>query len=292
MSHWLFPHLGTLTLAVLILNCACGCTHVSGSGRSQFNVLSVSQETSLGDQAFDEVLTPAEGAAPRLIATGAQWEQVQRVSARVFASANRQHREIAQQFDWEIVLIDDAKTVNAWALPGGKCAVYTGLLKVADTDDMLAVVLGHETAHAIARHGGERISQGLILQLIGAGLVLGDLPPTAQSGAMLALGVGSLKFDREQESEADAIGLLISADAGFNPTAALTLWTKMGDQASGGVPEFLSTHPSFQTRLERLRAIMPRAEAIYTNRLASPDPTGIFKNSRATLKTPSADRNR
>lgn len=260
------PALRVVVVLALLIGGASGCTRVSGTGRQQFNVLSVDDEIRLGDEAFDEARQPG-GAAANIITSGPQYERVQRVAGRVFDSANRRHPEIARRFDWRIVLVNDAEVINAWALPGGDCAVYTGMLEVASTDDMLAAVLGHEAAHAIARHGGERISQGLILQLGQAGMVLADMPPAAQDATMMALGVGTLKFSRDQESEADALGLLIAADAGYDPRAAVELWKKMAARGGSAPIEFLSTHPSEQTRIKRLEQLMPRAMQIYEARM-------------------------
>lgn len=237
-----------------------GCTTVSGTSRSQLNILSEEEERSLGDQAFAEETEHA-----KVIRSGPAYDRVQRVSARVFESARRNH-PIANTFDWRIVLIDDPKTVNAWALPGGKCAVYSGLLAVADSDDMLAVVLGHECAHATSRHSGERITQQVLGDaLANTAFVLADMPPAGQQVVMAGLGMGGLAFSRQHESEADELGLYMAADAGFDPRTAIPLWERMSASSPGTV-EFLSTHPSGSTRISRLEAIMPRAMSIYERR--------------------------
>ena len=164
--------------------------------------------------------------------------------------------------------------VNAWALPGGKSAVYTGLLQMAQTDDELAVVMGHEASHAIARHAGERISGNVIIQgaMQGTAVALGDMSPAAQQATMAAMGLGSnvgvlLPWSRLQESEADNLGLMIAADAGYDPRSAITLWRRMSEK-SGAPPEFLSTHPSDETRIGRLNKIMPKAMRLYEAALA------------------------
>jgi predicted Zn-dependent protease len=253
--------LGTAALlAAVALWHALGCTTVSGSGRSQLNMLSASQERSLGEQAYAE-----EMAGAKVLTSGPEFERVQRVSRRIFDSARREHA-IARTFDWQVTLIDDPRMVNAWALPGGKCAVYSGLLKVADTDDMLAVVMGHECAHATSRHSGERITQQVLGEtLANTAFVLADMPPAGQQAVMAGLGLGGLAFSRSHESEADEIGLMISAGAGYDPRAAITLWQRM-DAASPGSIEFLSTHPKESTRIARLQRIMPQAMRIYEAR--------------------------
>ncbi len=242
-----------------------GCQQVSGTDRTQFNILNVATECELGDEAYAEATAKAT-----IIHQGADAERVQRVAARIFESARRRHPEIARRFAWHIVLVQDDATVNAWALPGGKCAVYTGMLKVASTDDALAAVLGHEAAHAIARHGGERISQSVAGSVIvdavseSAGLSEGQ-----QQLLDAALGMGGLSFSRSQESEADELGLLIAADAGYDPRAAISFWEAMSGRDRGGrPPEFLSTHPSERTRIERLQRLLPRALRIREQALA------------------------
>jgi predicted Zn-dependent protease len=257
------------TFAILIalgLASATGCTTVSGSGRSQLNMLSASEERSLGEQAYAQELSGA-----KVVTSGPDYERVQRVSRRIFESANRNHA-IARTFRWDVVLIDQPKTVNAWALPGGKCAVYSGLLRVADTDDMLAVVMGHECAHATSRHSGERITQQVLGEtLANTAFVLADMPPAGQQAVMAGLGLGGLAFSRSHESEADEIGLIISADAGYDPRAAITLWQRM-DAASPGSIEFLSTHPKESTRIARLQRIMPAAMRAYEARVQTSTP--------------------
>jgi predicted Zn-dependent protease len=166
------------------------------------------------------------------------------------------------QFKWEFTVIDDDKTVNAWALPGGKVAVYTGILNLAGDDDaLLATVMGHELAHATHRHGAERITENLGLQIITAGaqivLDMQSYDPKTVEGVMAAFGVAGnvtmLKFSRAHESEADQVGLIYMARAGYHPAKAIEFWQKMSELAGdGGPPEFLSTHPSHETRVENL----------------------------------------
>ena len=242
------------------------CNTVSGTTRSQLNVLSPAQERQLGDEAYQEMLS-AKGV--RKLTSGPGYERVQRIASRIEDASRRLHPRAVRDFQWQWTLIEDDSTVNAWALPGGKSAVYTGMLAMAKTDDELAVVMGHEAAHAIARHAGERISGNLVLQgaLQGAGAALGDMSPAAHQATMAALGLGSnvgvlLPWSRMQETEADELGLMIAADAGYDPRSAIDLWTRMG-QGGGSPPEFLSTHPSESTRIQRLQRLMPRAMLAY-----------------------------
>ncbi len=242
------------------------CTQVSGTGRQQFNVLSVSDELDIGQEAYVEELNAAKQAGHPLLTTGAQHDRVIAVSRRVFDAATRLHPEIALQFQWEMTVIDDPKTVNAWALPGGKSAVYTGLLPVAANDAQLAAVIGHEAAHAIARHGGERMSQQSVLKLLTTvGFQFSEADPATQQVVLNALGLGTLAFSRSQENEADQLGLLIAADAGFDPRESIPLWERMAQSGGASPPEFLSTHPSEGTRIRRLHALMPAAMVVWQN---------------------------
>ena len=245
---------------------ATGCNTVSGTKRSQLNVLSESEERQLGDEAYQEALSEK---GVKKVTSGPDYDRVQRVADRIEDASERLHAKAVRGFEWQWSVIDDDKTVNAWALPGGKSAVYTGMLRMAKSDDELAVVMGHEASHAIARHAGERISSNMVIQgaLQGTSMALGDMSPAAQQATMAALGLGSnvgvlLPWSRMQESEADELGLLIAADAGYDPRTAIDLWTRMSSQ-SGAPPEFLSTHPSENTRIKRLQKLMPKAMKLY-----------------------------
>lgn len=257
--------LQTSAVAVILLTLP-ACNTVSGTTRSQLNLLSTAQEERLGDEAYQEMLSEP---GVRKLTAGPAYDRVQRIASRIEDASRRLHPRAVRDFDWEWTVIDDDANVNAWALPGGKSAVYTGMLAMAKSDDELAVVMGHEAAHAIARHAGERISGNMVLQgaLQGAGVALGDMSPAAHRATMAALGLGSnvgvmLPWSRMQESEADELGLLIAADAGYDPRSAIDLWTRMG-QSGGSPPEFLSTHPSEGTRIQRLQRLMPRAMLAY-----------------------------
>lgn len=172
-------------------------------------------------------------------------------------------------FNWEFNVVDE-NTVNAWCMPGGKVVVYTGLLPVTQDEQSLAVVMGHEIAHAIARHGNQRMSQGLIVQFGAAALsiALSQKPALTQQLFQQAYGVttglGTLKYSRSHETEADEMGLVFAAMAGYNPEAAVTFWERMA-AAGGGQkpPELLSTHPSDETRIKNLKAFMPKAKQYY-----------------------------
>ncbi|MHC4380469.1 MAG: M48 family metallopeptidase [Planctomycetota bacterium] len=253
-------------LPTLFLTLVAACSTVPGTGRSQFNFMSPAQEMRMGAQAYQEML-----ADERIITTGPDAEMVRRIGERIATSAmDLLPDSDAKRFRWEFKLIDNPEMVNAWALPGGKTAVYTGLLPVTQDEDSLAAVMGHEVAHALAHHGSERMSHGMILEIgmLGASMSMKDMDPDQREGMMLALGVGAnvgvmLPFSRSHESEADEIGLMLAANAGYNPEAAVGLWQRMGALSSGAPPEFLSTHPSSETRIERLQALMPQANKLY-----------------------------
>jgi len=238
---------------------------VEGTGRRQANFFSIDSEMSMGAEAYDQML-----AEERVITSGSDAEMVSRIGNRVAQAAIELYPKYASLFDWEFKLIDSPDMVNAWALPGGKCAVYTGLLPITGDENSLAIVMGHEVAHAIARHGGERMTHGSLLSVAMAGtaIALSKQPPEKRDRMMGALGVGSqlgvmLPFSRHHESEADEIGLMLAAAAGYDPRAAIGLWERMASAGGAGPPEWLSTHPAEQTRIKRLRKLMPEAMELY-----------------------------
>jgi predicted Zn-dependent protease len=175
-----------------------------------------------------------------------------------------------QGYQWEFNLVEDDQ-VNAFAMPGGKVVVYTGLLPVAKNETGLSVVMGHEIAHAVAKHGNERMSQMLVQQMAGMSLAaaLQSQPDTTRQLAMAAFGVGSavgflLPYSRVQESEADHLGLMFMAMAGYDPREAVEFWQRMAAEKGGGSPpEFLSTHPADETRIQNIRQLLPEALQYY-----------------------------
>lgn len=245
--------------------------------RSQLLLVSESQEMHLGTQAYAQVLKDPK---VKISHDPREVEPVKRVAARIIEAAkNSKYAEIAKQFEWEVSVIKDDKTLNAFALPGGKIAVYTGIFPVAKNEAGLAAIMGHEVTHALARHGAERMSQG---QLAQAGLTVADVligssasnPATAQL-MMAALGLGvnvgvMLPFSRSHESEADYVGLLLAAQAGYDPHEAVHVWERMGQLSKGQPPEFLSTHPGHDTRITHLQEWMPEALKYYRPRPGMP----------------------
>ena len=171
-------------------------------------------------------------------------------------------------FEWEFNVVDDP-TVNAWCMPGGKVVFYTGILPITKDERGIAVVMGHEIAHAVARHGNERMSQALVVQAGGIGLqvAMSEKPELTQGLLLQSYGVGSqlgmLKFSRTHESEADKMGLVFMAMAGDDPTEALQFWQRMAEQGGQTPPEFLSTHPSDDTRIKDIQDFLPEVLKYY-----------------------------
>jgi predicted Zn-dependent protease len=252
-----------LVVALLILG---ACARTPFTNRSQLILVSAEEETKLGAQAFKEVKSKSK------VVSDGRTRPLLDVGQRLARAANR------PEFKWEFVVIDDAKQVNAFALPGGKVAVYTGILPVAQTTTGLAVVLGHEIAHVLARHGAERMSQGLVTQVGGSllGAFLGS--GASAQAVMVAYGLGAqlgvlLPYSRTQESEADHIGLLLMARAGYDPREALGFWKRMEKSAGGGgqPPEFISTHPSHGTREQQIEAWLPEAQRYFDAAARAPE---------------------
>lgn len=258
----------TLSRSVLLLPLALtlACATVPGTERSQFVLVPASVADDMGRQAWDETLATA-----KVVKGGAQAQMVQRVGKSIVAAAGRLYPERSAGITWEFVLIDEPQTANAWALPGGRSAVYTGLLPMTQTEDGLAAVVGHEVCHVLARHGAERMTHTLIFNM---GMSLAqimnqDKSPEEQDALLQTLGmVGQagaiLPFSRTHESEADHMGLMLAADAGYDPRAAVSLWERMGAAGGERPPEFMSTHPSEDTRVAQLTALMPEAMALYS----------------------------
>ncbi|ETX03242.1 MAG: hypothetical protein ETSY1_00795 [Candidatus Entotheonella factor] len=244
-----------LILGVLIIF---ACETVPITGRSQLMLMSEPEEMQLGLTAYREILSQENLSQSRRVNA-----MVERVGKRIAAVSNRPN------FEWEFRVIDKDQA-NAFALPGGKVAVYTGILKYTQTEAGLAVVMGHEVAHALARHGAERMSQSMLANtgLNALGAIAGVQNPGVMQAISLAYGVGvELPFGRSQESEADRIGLVLMAKAGYDPREAIPFWQRMSaGKGEGGPPQFLSTHPSGETRIRQLQEWMPEALSHYRPR--------------------------
>ncbi len=240
------------------------CAHAPYTERAQFIILPRSQEMSLGASAAKDILKKE-----KLSTNAEETALVERVGKRVAAVAD------APDFTWEFYVIDKPDTVNAFCLPGGKVFVYTGLFKVATTEDDLATVVGHEVSHAVARHGAERMSQAQALSVAGTVGAAAVGVSTGSSAAMdafqTAYGIGAnvgvlLPFSRAQESEADHIGLILMAKAGYDPHTAVGFWEKMAENSKKQgkkVPAYLATHPSDDQRIADIKRLMPEALSYY-----------------------------
>lgn len=246
------------------------CARVAVTGRKQLNLVSNSEIIPMADQQYDSVIRTA-----KLSNNAQQTAMVRNVGTRIAKAVERymagQNASAELEgFQWEFNLIDDPKTVNAWCMPGGKVAFYTGIMPICQDEAGVAVVMGHEVAHAIAKHAGERMSQGLLANgLLGTlGAALGQNPTLTQQVFLQAVGVGAqlgmLKFSRQQESEADHIGLIFMAMAGYDPHVAPKFWERMMAQSgSAAPPEWLSTHPSNASRIHDLNKEIPEAMKYY-----------------------------
>jgi predicted Zn-dependent protease len=186
-----------------------------------------------------------------------------------FMNANKKYKKRIAGYNWQFNLVNDDKTVNAWCMPGGKVVVYSGLLPVTQNETALAVVMGHEIAHAIARHGNERMSQGVAVQTGGAILSVALSTKSAVTqdlfkqsyGAVSGLGV--LAYSRKHELEADKLGLVFMAMAGYDPKEAVAFWERMAKASKGSNFALLSTHPSDEKRIEEIKAFLPKALKYY-----------------------------
>jgi predicted Zn-dependent protease len=246
-----------VALVLLGVTTFSGCTTVPETGRRQLNFMTPADEMQLGFSEFDkmkkEVPISKDAAANAML---------QRVGKRIAAVAPLPDAQ------WEFVVLD-SKEANAFCLPGGKVGVYTGILPITKDEAGLATVIGHEVAHAVARHGGERISAAMGLQMLGVAVDVATAETKYHSAYVAGYGLGSqlgvaLPHSRLQESEADHLGLLYMARAGYDPEASVAFWQRFADfnnQQGGATPWFLRTHPMDETRIERLKGWMPEAKA-------------------------------
>ncbi len=262
--------LSVVSMALMMMLAACSRNAITG--RNQLSLVPESEIQSMAKQEYQQFLSQNKVVSS---SQSRDAEMVKRVGSRIASAITSYYKSkgLGSELDgyqWEYNLVA-SNDVNAWAMPGGKIVVYTGLLDVTQNEAALAVVLGHEIAHALAQHGNERMSQGLITQLGGAALslALSSKPQQTQQLFMQAYGIGSavgytLPHSRNQEYEADKLGLIYAALAGYNPREAIPLWQRM-EAANNGQkpPEFLSTHPPEGNRIKRLQEQMPEALKFY-----------------------------
>lgn len=251
-----------------ILTLAMGCATNPLTGKSTLALVDNSTIFPSAFQQYSQFLSEN-----KVITGTADAKRVETVGIKIKDAAQKWlsaigHGNYLKDYKWEYKLVDD-KAVNAWCMPGGKIVVYTGILPITKDEAGLATIMGHEVAHALLNHGQQRMSAGLIQQAgaVGVGLALNDKKAETQQLAMTAYGAGSevfgmLPFSRSHESEADKIGLILMAIAGYNPDNAVPFWERMGAASGGGAPpEFMSTHPSHDTRVSNLKKWIPEAKA-------------------------------
>ena len=241
------------------------------TGRKSHVAMSTREEASLGVQSYQQVLAQSES-----IHSGPDLEMVKRVASRLATATGK----AGADFDWQVSLIRSSQA-NAFCLPGGKIVVYTGILPITQNEPALATVLGHEMAHATSRHGSQRVLEQNLAQtaLTGVAMSLSDMDYDKQRAVMGALGAGTqfgvlMPFSRKHESEADEIGLLYMARAGYDPRESIRFWQRMENAGGAQPPEFLSSHPSHGTRIQQLEAEMPKALEEY-NKSSYADAPGL-----------------
>ncbi|OPZ14190.1 MAG: TPR repeat-containing protein YfgC precursor [candidate division BRC1 bacterium ADurb.BinA364] len=255
----------------LVLALAAACATVPLTSRSQLAFIPDSQLLSLSQDNYKQILQES-----KISTDAANTAAVRRVGARLSQATEsylQAHGYSTASYKWEFNLIDDDSQQNAWCMPGGKVAVYSGILPICKDESGLAVVMSHEIAHAVARHGNERMSKQLIVELGGAALdkALAAQPEKTASLFLLSYGVASeygvmMPYGRMQESEADRIGLILMAMAGFDPRAAAPFWERMAQAGGSRPPEFLSTHPAPATRIADIQRHLPEALQYYQPR--------------------------
>ncbi len=249
---------------LLLLLMACSKTVMTN--RSRINLIPAQTINSLSANEYRSFLSQS-----KTLKSGKEVELVRRVgndlreAVEVYYRATGKAAEL-REFAWEFNVIDE-NTVNAFCMPGGKVAVYTGILKVTQNEDALAVVMGHEIAHALAKHGNERMSQSLLatMGLVSLDVAMSQKPSETRALVLAAAGVATqagvlLPFSRKHESEADEIGLYLMAMAGYDPKEAAPFWARMAASGGGQMPEFLSTHPDPDKRSQRLKELVPKAQ--------------------------------
>ena len=265
-----------VVLACLLMVFLAGCTDVAITGRKQLNLVPDSYINSMALESYNKFLKDPEN---KLSTDVEKTAMVQRVGVRIadavekYMKDNYMSDKIAG-YNWEFNTVD-SNDKNAWAMPGGKVVVYTGILEIAQDDTGLAVVMGHEIAHAIAKHGSERMSQSLLVLAGGVALdqAMKDDSSGRRTAFMTAYGVGTtvglmLPYSRTHENEADRLGLIFMAMAGYNPEAAVGFWERMAaDKEGAQMPEFLSTHPAGATRIQNIKNNLYEAMPYYNKAL-------------------------
>jgi predicted Zn-dependent protease len=254
-------HKPLLAIASSLIVVACA---TSPTGRKQLMLVSEQQAITASRQAYAQEMGKYKQEG-KLVTDPRLLNRIEQITERLVGQAVRMRPDSAK-WQWSVQVIDDPKTVNAWCMAGGRMAIYTGLIqKIDPTDDELAQVMGHEIAHALANHTAERMSVALAgnAGVMAAGVLSNNPGQTMALAAAAAQMALQLPNSRTSENEADQIGIELAAKAGYDPRAAITLWQKMGKAGGSAPPEFLSTHPSDTTRLERLGKLAPKMLPFY-----------------------------
>jgi len=265
-----FKRFHIFSCLVIVLLIFSACSQVPISGRRQLSFIPSDEINSMSFNSYKEFL-----ASHKLSAVSGNTQMVKNVGNKIqkaveqyFDRNNMSNR--LEGYAWEFNLVQD-DTVNAWCMPGGKVVVYTGILPLTRDATGLAVVMGHEIAHAVANHGNERMSQGLMVQMGGVALskALEEKPEETRNLFLTSFGLGAqvgvlLPYSRLHENEADHLGLIFMAMAGYDPRSAVDFWERMASQKGGAsTPEFLSTHPSDKVRIEKIKSVLPEALRYY-----------------------------
>lgn len=260
--HW-------LASALILLSFMAGCATVPITGRKQFNLISDGEMNAMSFQQYDQVIAESQlSTDPEATAMIEQvGRRIQHAVEKYFADNGQS--SYLKGYEWEFHLIASDQ-MNAWCMPGGKVAFYTGILPVCQDETGVAVVMGHEIAHAIAKHGSERMSHQLALEMGGVAFseAVGSQPEETRALYMTAFAIGAqygamLPFSRQHESEADHMGLIFMAMAGYDPQQAPIFWERMSAGGGEKPPEFMSTHPADATRIRQLNEHMAEAMAVY-----------------------------
>ena len=257
----------------LIASLLAGCAVNQVTGRKQLSLVTESELQLMATSQYKTFLSENKA----LSNSNNNAAMVSRVGSRIANAItkyynNKGQSSVLEGYKWEFNTVE-SKDVNAWCMPGGKVVVYTGLLPVTQNETALAIVMGHEIAHAVAKHGNERMSQAMVQQMGGTALevALSQKPKQTKDLFMTSYGIGTqvgamLPWSRNQETEADKFGLIFAAMAGYDPREAIPFWQRMSAAGGAGQPEFLSTHPSDETRLKKLSQFMPEALKYYTGK--------------------------
>ena len=256
----------TIVVSILFLT---SCTTVPLTGRKQLSLVNESEVMTMSLSQYDQFIK-----SNKISGNKAETERVRRVGGKIATAVEKYFKDkglssYLDGYKWEFNLVED-KSINAWCMPGGKVVVYTGILPLMKNDAQMATVMSHEIAHAVARHGNERMSEQLVAQGAGTALsvALATKPQQTQQLAMAAFGLGSqlgymLPFSRTHEYEADEMGLYFMAMAGYDPNQSVDFWKTMAQNSTSKTPEFLSTHPLDQNRIAKITAKLPEAMKYY-----------------------------